>query len=181
MATADITPPMFCRNCSYPLRGMEQPRCPECGGASIRRTPEPIHAPRARVRLRKWLWRIPVALLAAAVFYVGSYVVLVEPGDHPLPAFAFTTGHDFRLTDRYVDPPPMPPATYSHCGAWAQWVYAPMNWVDRRIRVDYWKTMTSPPAYPRLEDRTDGTRRERSRTQSDGSESARCLRRFANH
>jgi hypothetical protein len=66
---------MYCRGCDYPLKGLAEPRCPECG-----REFDPGNANTYLNKLRgqafrKWMLRIRIALLPIAIswFFIVAW------------------------------------------------------------------------------------------------------------
>jgi len=85
---------MYCRQCSYQLKGVESPRCPECGrefDSADRRTFRarkyvPLHR-------RRWFLVMMCILLA----YVGSYLYLSRRG--------IALGRQWQVEGFYFFPP----------------------------------------------------------------------------
>lgn len=137
---------MFCRKCDYPLRDVSRDACPECGRAfdsDKRRTF------RKRPR-RAWVRRLRRAVLLLFVLYVGSYVLLVRPS---VNAFNFMARANSGLFHSGAALPMETPgeeprrflwinmprdAEYKYGGEFIHTVFAPANWLDRRIRQDLW-------------------------------------------
>ena len=130
-APAPTRATMYCRQCSYALDGLDQPRCPECGrpfNPTRRRTYR--RRPRAPWPLR-WAKRgavfVPILLFA----YVGAYLSLVQAG--PIPGVLTYTGRHARTAD------------YRLGGRWAKAIFAPLNHLDRCSRRRHWSYFEGLP------------------------------------
>ncbi|MEW6252996.1 MAG: hypothetical protein AB1716_20350, partial [Planctomycetota bacterium] len=89
-----VTPPEFalCRNCNYLLRGLPEPRCPECGQPFDPRDPATMNlGKRISPRTRRWLLpfgrKHVVAVVGAAVL---TLIACVPPGTYFLLLFPLT-------------------------------------------------------------------------------------------
>jgi len=149
---------MYCRRCRYPLQDLTEHRCPECGRsfdpdnhATFRASPR---------RVPRWLKRATVAFLGFAFVtaaYGAAYEAAVQPGPYPTTVRVLNLSvADGAMGEVLVGWSPQPNnqpsiaamgfqrgsrqriATYKVGGTAAEWVFAPANYVDRRLRPLRW-------------------------------------------
>lgn len=114
---------MYCRQCGYALRGLSEPRCPECGRPYNPTDPKSyLHHPRGwslRRRARRAAWSL--ALLAVA-FAVYAAVLWGYMRYHYLPGRQAETPHIAALTQRGCT------VSVRETGEWARDLGEPFGW-----------------------------------------------------
>lgn len=131
----------FCIGCGYSLRGLNDPRCPECGREFDPSNPKTMARTSRHAAIRRWM-RWPLMLFALLVIYVVAYLNVVERSN---VSTTIIIGGKSPISLRGGNPPisnrfrtaPIE-ETYLVRGEWAAYLFYPANWMDRRIRVDYW-------------------------------------------
>ena len=124
---------MYCRRCAYSLQGLSEHVCPECGRRFDPDSPRSYRARPYRIHPRVRNLLLAIFILAFPITYTGLYYYYVRPKttitQYEVPDNTATMTMDARY--EFAD---------SNYAKSAESWFAPVHFLDRRLRPDHWLT-----------------------------------------
>ncbi|MAE65125.1 MAG: hypothetical protein CMJ18_12715 [Phycisphaeraceae bacterium] len=123
---------MYCRKCSYDLRGSPSNRCPECDREFDPHQPRSYRRKPYRVSP---VQKLVLALAIVGVLYTAAYFANVKTGVRNPRTYPNRTSHPIQYLCNVAD--------YKQGDQFSRIAFWPINQADRRFRPDKW----SQPAW----------------------------------